>query len=109
MAWHWETAETFNLVPLCLPYCVFFMYFMDNSVGTRICKAMFYNCDLAMLKYPWYRQGEAPSFSAAVLSIAVMFLPYRAAYCDRKRSASGRMSSGRSRSGGSVTWIVLIL
>lgn len=53
-----ETAETFNLVPLCLPYCVFFMYFMDNSVGTRICKAMFYNCDLAMLKYPWYRQGD---------------------------------------------------
>ena len=53
-----ETAEVFGLVPLSLPYCVFFLYFMDNNVGTRICKAMFYNCDLAMLKYPWYRQGD---------------------------------------------------
>ena len=53
-----ETAEVFDLVPLSLPYCVFFLYFMDNNVGTRICKAMFYNCDLAMLKYPWYRQGD---------------------------------------------------
>ena len=53
-----ETVLFFTAVPLCLPYCVFFLYFMDNSVGTRICKAMFYNCDLAMLKYPWYRQGD---------------------------------------------------
>lgn len=53
-----ETVQVFTAVPLCLPYCVFFLYFMDNSVGTRICKAMFYNCDLAMLKYPWYRQGD---------------------------------------------------
>lgn len=53
-----ETQALFDLVPLSLPYCVFFLYFMDNSVGTRICKAMFYNCDLAMLKYPWYRQGD---------------------------------------------------
>lgn len=53
-----ETAATFDLVPRCLPYCVFFLYFMDNNVGTRICKAMFYNCDLAMLKYPWYRRED---------------------------------------------------
>lgn len=53
-----ETAQMFDLVPLSLPYCVFFLYLLDNSVGTRICKAMFYNCDLAMLKYPWYRQGD---------------------------------------------------
>ena len=53
-----ETAEVFDMVPLSLPYCVFFLYFMDNNVGTRICKAMFYNCDLAMLKYPWYRRED---------------------------------------------------
>ena len=53
-----ETAEVFDLVPRCLPYCVFFLYFMDNNVGTRICKAMFYNCDLALLKYPWYRRED---------------------------------------------------
>jgi hypothetical protein len=32
---------------------------MDSSIlGTRICKAMFYNCDLALLKYGWYRQPD---------------------------------------------------
>jgi hypothetical protein len=54
-----ETAEVFSLVPRCLPYCVFFLYCMDSSIlGTRICKAMFYNCDLALLKYGWYRQPD---------------------------------------------------
>lgn len=48
----------FDLTPRCLPYCVFFLYLMDSTVGGRICKAMFYNCDLAMLKYGWYRQPD---------------------------------------------------
>lgn len=53
-----EVAEVFDLTPRCLPYCVFFLYLMDSTVGGRICKAMFYNCDLAMLKYGWYRQPD---------------------------------------------------
>lgn len=52
-----ETAELFTMAPRILPYCVFFLYLLDDSaIGTRICKAMFCNCDLAMLKYGWYRQ-----------------------------------------------------
>jgi hypothetical protein len=54
-----ETTEAFSMVPRCLPYCVFFLYCIDSSVlGNRICKAMFYNCDLALLKYGWYRQPD---------------------------------------------------
>jgi hypothetical protein len=54
-----ETAEAFSAVPRCLPYCVFFLYLFDSSIlGNRICKAMFYNCDLALLKYGWYRQPD---------------------------------------------------
>lgn len=51
-------TEAFSAVTAVLPFCVFFLYLMDNTVGTRICKAMFYNCDLAMLKYGWYRQPD---------------------------------------------------
>ena len=54
-----DTAQVFGLVPRCLPYCVFFLYLIDNTIGQRICKAMFYNCDLALLRYGWYREPGA--------------------------------------------------
>ena len=38
-----------------LPYLVFLAYFLFNTLGMRICKAMFYNCDLSLLRYSWYR------------------------------------------------------
>lgn len=59
--WVWpeEGAEVFDEVTHALPLCVFLLYLMDNSVGERICKAMFYNCDLALLRYGWYREREA--------------------------------------------------
>lgn len=44
-----------DLLTLSLPYVVFFSYFLFNSLGTRICKAMFYNCDSSLLRYSWYR------------------------------------------------------
>ncbi|MDD6159669.1 MAG: hypothetical protein PUB51_00875 [Oscillospiraceae bacterium] len=54
-----DTAEVFSAVTRALPFCVFFLYLIDsNIVGTRITKAMFYNCDLAMLKFGWYRQRD---------------------------------------------------
>lgn len=52
-----ELPELFSQVTLTLPFCVFLLYLAQgNILGTRITKAMFYNCDLAMLKYGWYRQ-----------------------------------------------------
>lgn len=36
---------------------VFFMYLI--SLGEKICKSMFLNCDLSMLRYSYYRQGDA--------------------------------------------------
>lgn len=53
-----KTAALFTGIPSVLPYCVFFLYLMDNIVGTKITKAMFYNCDLALLRYGWYRQPQ---------------------------------------------------
>lgn len=37
-----------------LPLFVFIMYFM--SVGDKACRAMFYNCDMSLLHYGFYRQ-----------------------------------------------------
>ena len=54
-----ELVEVFSLVTRALPMCVFLLYLMDNTVGERICKAMFYNCDLALLRYGWYRERDA--------------------------------------------------
>lgn len=50
-------SELFSRVTAVLPFCVFFLYIVQNNIiGARITKAMFYNCDLAMLKFGWYRQ-----------------------------------------------------
>ena len=55
-----EAAGMFDHVTLCLPFCVFFLYIVQNNVlGSRITRAMFHNCDLAMLKFGWYRQSDA--------------------------------------------------
>ncbi|MGN0984931.1 MAG: hypothetical protein ACI4OU_00405 [Candidatus Enterenecus sp.] len=52
-----DLSELFSHVTAVLPFCVFFLYIIQSNImGTRITKAMFYNCDLAMLKYGWYRQ-----------------------------------------------------
>ena len=53
-----ETADVFSSVTTVLPFCVFFLYLIQSNImGNRITKAMFYNCDLAMLKFGWYRRG----------------------------------------------------
>jgi len=36
-----------------LPAFVFIMYFA--SIGNQVCKAMFYNCDISLLRYGFYR------------------------------------------------------
>lgn len=40
-----------------LPAFVFILYFA--SIGERVCKAMFYNCDISLLRYPFYRDRDA--------------------------------------------------
>lgn len=40
-----------------LPLFVFILYLV--SIGERVCKAMFYNCDISLLRYPFYRNRDA--------------------------------------------------
>lgn len=52
-----DLPELFSHITAVLPFCVFFLYLIQSNImGNRITKAMFYNCDLAMLKFGWYRQ-----------------------------------------------------
>ena len=54
-----DVPELFSKITAVLPFCVFFLYLIQSNImGNRICKAMFYNCDLAMLKFGWYRQPK---------------------------------------------------
>ncbi|WP_313640840.1 hypothetical protein [Paenibacillus sp.] len=40
-----------------LPFFVFIMNY--TSIGERVCRAMFYNCDLSLLRYGFYREQAA--------------------------------------------------
>ena len=54
-----DVTDMFSKVTAVLPFCVFFLYLIQSNImGNRICKAMFYNCDLAMLKFGWYRHPK---------------------------------------------------
>ena len=53
-------------LPAALPTFVFIMYIMCNSLGQRICKAMFYNCDISFLKYGWYREPKVVLHNFAI-------------------------------------------
>lgn len=70
-------------LPQSLPYFVFIMYFVCNSMGTRICKAMFYNCDIALLRYSWYRDKNVvlKNFSVRLGHIAAINLTLGGAIC----------------------------
>lgn len=49
--------KTFESMTQMMPVMVFVMYL--ESTGGRICKAMFFNCDISLLKYGYYREADA--------------------------------------------------
>ncbi len=53
---------------MLLPYLVLTMYFM--SVGESICRAMFYNCDLSLMRYGFYRGAAYIHFRIRLVQIA---------------------------------------
>ena len=48
--------ELIKAIGTSTPLFVFIMYSM--STGDRVCKAMFFNCDVSLLRYPFYREGS---------------------------------------------------
>ena len=66
-----------------LPIFVFIMYLICNTLGQRICKAMFYNCDLSLLRYGWYRERKVllRNFTIRLGQVAKRNLLVAAAIC----------------------------
>lgn len=60
------TRSLVEQLPAFLPTFVFIMYFMCNTLGQRICKAMFYNCDISFLRYGWYRERKVVLHNFAI-------------------------------------------
>lgn len=64
-----------------LPLFVIVMNF--TSIGEKVCKAMFYNCDLSLLRYGFYRERSAVlhNFRIRLLRISGLNLIPAAAIC----------------------------
>ncbi|OAB38790.1 hypothetical protein PMSD_07215 [Paenibacillus macquariensis subsp. defensor] len=54
------------------PFLVMAMYFL--SVGEKMCRAMFYNCDLSLLRYSFYRAASFEHFRIRLIKITVLNL-----------------------------------
>ena len=65
-----EMGELAGNVNRLLPIFVFIMYFI--SIGERVCRAMFYNCDISLLRYRYYRQKSVilKNFKVRIKKIA---------------------------------------
>ncbi|MBH5318792.1 hypothetical protein I6N90_13375 [Paenibacillus sp. GSMTC-2017] len=63
--WHWDLEAIF-------PFLFLIMYFL--SVGETICKAMFYNCDLSLMRYSFYRSAAYEHFKIRLGKIIGMNL-----------------------------------
>ncbi|AWB45596.1 hypothetical protein DCC85_16280 [Paenibacillus sp. CAA11] len=50
-------GSRFTALHNSLPGLVFIMFFL--SIGEKVCKAMFYNCDMQLLHYGFYRERAA--------------------------------------------------
>lgn len=77
------TCGLVERLPAALPTFVFVMYIMCNTLGQRICKAMFYNCDISFLKYGWYREPKVilRNFAIRLRRVAGLNLLVAGAIC----------------------------
>lgn len=74
-----DFLELLSVPGRVLPVLVFVMYFASG--GERVCKAMFYNCDISLLRYPFYREKRAvlSNFKSRLIMIAALNLVVAAA------------------------------
>lgn len=76
-------AKALTGIGSLLPVCVFLMYLAGNTLGQRICKAMFYNCDISLLRYGWYRRPQVVlrNFAVRLRRVAALNLLVAGAIC----------------------------
>jgi hypothetical protein len=69
-----KRSDILTTIKKSIPSLVFLMYFM--STGERICKAMFYNCDVSLLRYGYYREGKVilSNFTSRLKRVVILNL-----------------------------------
>lgn len=60
LALFWPQRDVLLNIGFLFPYMALALYFF--SAGERACKAMFYNCDLSLLRYGFYRRDANRHF-----------------------------------------------
>ena len=67
-------SDVMKLIAKTASIWVLVMYFISSSA--RICRAMFYNCDVSLLRYGYYREGKVilSGFKARVKRVVPMNL-----------------------------------
>ena len=103
-------ADALTRIGAFLPAFVFLMYLAGNSLGQRICKAMFYNCDISLLRYGWYRQPAVVlrNFWARLRRVAALNLLVAGAVCLSALILVGA-SGARPAAGDLVPFLLCIL
>ena len=92
-----------------LPIFVFIMYLICNTLGQRICKAMFYNCDISLLRYGWYRERKVllRNFTIRLGQVAGRNLLVAAAIC--AGTALLTLAAGAPLGGGLALFCLAVL
>ena len=72
----WAAAWLVRLRLSMLP-----LVFLMLTVGERICRAMFYNCDIGLMRYSFYRRDAARHFLLRLKRIALQNIAIGAAVC----------------------------
>lgn len=69
-----KRGEMVIAIKKSIPLLVFVMYSM--STGERICKAMFYNCDVSLLRYGYYKEGNVilSNFTSRLKRVVILNL-----------------------------------
>ncbi|MGH4119308.1 hypothetical protein [Clostridium sp.] len=69
-----KKANIITVIKKGIPVLVFIMYSM--STGERICKAMFFNCDISLLRYSYYREAGVilSNFTSRLKRVVVLNL-----------------------------------
>jgi hypothetical protein len=87
-----------------IPYLILLMYFV--SVGERACRAMFYNCDLSLMRYSFYRTAAARHFRQRLYRICGLNLAL-AAVLGAALTAVVLAAGGASVQDLVLTWICI--
>jgi len=79
------------------------MVFFSLAVGERICRALFYNCDISLMRYGFYRRDAAAHFRIRLGRVALQNAAIGAAVCAVLTAAllaSGSGAAGGNQGGG---------